>query len=65
MTCGFCGCVIDEDEARRSCSSCPMAREGCRRIKCTTCGYENPETPAFIQWLARVLSSRHWTTKEV
>ncbi len=51
MTCGFCGAPIDESLARHACASCPLGKDGCRRLRCPRCGYENPETPAIFRRL--------------
>lgn len=58
MICGFCSMEIDEKEARHACAACPLHKNGCKRLKCPRCGYENPETPAFIRRLAEWRDAR-------
>lgn len=56
LVCGFCGREFEEDRAQPACGACPLAR-GCRWVRCPYCGYENPETPRWLErlagWLAR------------
>ncbi len=50
MTCGFCGYEFDPDDARTTCSGCPLVR-GCHLVRCPRCGYEMPPEAKLFSWL--------------
>jgi len=56
VVCGFCAREFAEDRGQSACGVCPLTG-GCRWIRCPYCGFENPETPRWVDRLARLLTS--------
>lgn len=56
VVCGFCARAFAEDRGQSACGVCPLTG-GCRWIRCPYCGFENPETPRWIDRLAQLLPS--------
>ena len=69
MRCGFCGTEFDAAQAEAACAGCPVAREGCRLVRCPHCGYEMPPEAKLIRWLRglrrRVAASSFRSTAEI
>jgi hypothetical protein len=53
VVCGFCAREFTEDRGQSTCGACPLTG-GCRWIRCPHCGYENPETPRWMEGLRKV-----------
>lgn len=51
MRCGFCGTEFDAAQAASACAGCPVARDGCRLVRCPRCGYEMPPEAKLVGWL--------------
>lgn len=50
ITCGMCQTQFEEDRAQPTCTACPLSR-ACKYVRCPSCGYENPATPAWVKTL--------------
>lgn len=55
VTCGFCAQEFEVDRAQPTCQACPVG-SGCRLVRCPHCGFDNPETPRWIERLENWLS---------
>ena len=56
VTCPLCAFAFEK--ADMSCAhACPLGAM-CRLLRCPSCGYEFPQTPASVSWLARLVGRR-------
>jgi hypothetical protein len=52
IECAMCRRVYDPDQSAGACASCTLLTEGCGKVKCPYCGYENqrPLRDAANKW---------------
>lgn len=41
MICSCCRRVFDPDQSRGACAGCALLTDGCGKVRCPHCGYEN------------------------
>lgn len=41
ILCLMCGREYDVDQSAGACASCTLLTQGCGKVKCPNCGYEN------------------------
>ncbi len=52
VRCAFCGTEFDPQEAKLSCSSCPLVKM-CTHHRCPNCGYENVANASIFSLLKK------------
>jgi hypothetical protein len=57
VVCSFCTREFEEDRGQAVCGSC-LLNGGCRWMRCPHCGYENPESPQWVERLAAWVTDR-------
>lgn len=53
VKCSLCGREYDDKEAESGCVGCPMS-QGCGRIKCPHCGFENVKESKIIEAIKKL-----------
>ena len=55
IECAMCRRLYDADQSGGACASCTLMAEGCGKVKCPHCGYENqrPLKDAATRFLER------------
>jgi hypothetical protein len=57
VVCGYCGGTFAEDRGQSACQTCPLG-DGCRFVRCPSCGYENPLPPRWLERLRGLFGDR-------
>lgn len=52
LTCALCGFSFEKEDTLCA-HGCPLGA-ACRLVRCPGCGYEFPEAPEKVSWLARI-----------
>ena len=55
IRCALCHREYEADQSAQACASCVLLTQGCGKVKCPYCGYENqrPLKDAFTSTYAR------------
>lgn len=53
IECAMCRRSYDADQSAGACASCTLIADGCGKVKCPYCGYENqrPLRDAAVKWV--------------